>query len=244
MSGLRLHDRETEALPTTTVQLLWIPLGVGACVVRTSGRLFEAIAAAARRRSRLDLYHSALEVTGPDGRYAIEMAPVGDQYGERRGVVTEGAVGSKWLGRLRVFRYEIRRALHGSIADRDAAVGGPIAVSTDADVAQRIIDLVPAVPTPVWGRDELRTGEMWNSNSVTSWLLTIAGVDLDGLGQPPGGRAPGWDAGRLVAARSMARSGEPSRRGWLVSGGDRQRLRLGPVAENPGNSRGGQYGRL
>jgi hypothetical protein len=33
------------------------------------------------------------------------------------------------------------------------------------------LELVPEVPTLVWGRDELRAGEMWSSNSVVSWLL-------------------------------------------------------------------------
>jgi hypothetical protein len=54
-----------------------------------------------------------------------------------------------------------------------------------------------------WGRDELGTGEMWNSNSVVSWLLTRAGLPADELHPPPGGRAPGWHAG-LVAARRQA----------------------------------------
>jgi hypothetical protein len=54
------------------------------------------------------------------------------------------------------------------------------------------------------GRDELHTGEMWNSNSVISWVLTQAGV-LAEAGRPPGnGRAPGWDAGVLVAERDAA----------------------------------------
>jgi hypothetical protein len=69
----------------------------------------------------------------------------------------------------------------------------------------RLLDLVPFVPTPVWGRDELHTGEMWNSNSVTAWLLARLGVEI-GAGLPPmNGRAPGWDAG-LVAARRVAPS--------------------------------------
>ena len=33
-----------------------------------------------------------------------------------------------------------------------------------------LIDLLPAVPTQVWGRDEARAGEMWNSNSVVALL--------------------------------------------------------------------------
>ncbi|MFL6252983.1 MAG: hypothetical protein ACJ75N_21100, partial [Actinomycetes bacterium] len=53
------------------------------------------------------------------------------------------------------------------------------------------------------GRDELRTGEMWNSNSLISWLLARAGIDTEGLEPPVGGRAPGWNAGVVVAGRQM-----------------------------------------
>jgi hypothetical protein len=76
-------------------------------------------------------------------------------------------------------------------------------VATDIDGAQRVLDLAPHVPTPVWGRDELRTGEMWNSNSVISWLLARAGIESDQLHPPAGGRAPGWNAGLVVARRQM-----------------------------------------
>jgi len=42
---------------------------------------------------------------------------------------------------------------------------------------------------------------MWNSNSVVSWVLSRAGL-VEGAGRPPGnGRAPGWDAGVVVAGR-------------------------------------------
>ncbi|MEX0673911.1 MAG: hypothetical protein WD067_04000, partial [Gaiellaceae bacterium] len=64
-----------------------------------------------------------------------------------------------------------------------------------------LLELVPGVPTPVWGRDELRTGEMWNSNSVVSWLLARTGLPAEELEPPPGGRAPGWRAGVVVAHR-------------------------------------------
>jgi hypothetical protein len=63
-----------------------------------------------------------------------------------------------------------------------------------------LLELVPFVPTAVWGRDELGTGEMWTSNSVTSWLLARSGLDIDQVTPPTGGRAPGWSAG-IVAAR-------------------------------------------
>src|SRR5258706_14781056 len=91
------------------VELYWIPLGAGDRVVRISGTVFEALSALVQRRRTCDLYHSALAVTVPEGRFVIEMAPVPDRHGERRGVVAEGAVGTKWVRSLRLFRYEIRR---------------------------------------------------------------------------------------------------------------------------------------
>ncbi len=185
---------------TCTVELLWIPLGAGQHVVRISGRIYEALAALVGHRPACDLYHSALVVTVPDGRYVIEMTPVIDEYGDRRGVVSAGVVGSAWLGSFRIFRYEIHRWLDGVIPDAATST-----VRTTIDVeyadAQRLLGLVPAVPTPVWGRDELGAGEMWNSNSVTSWILHRSGLDTTRLTPPDGGRAPGWYAGLEVAAR-------------------------------------------
>jgi hypothetical protein len=184
------------------IDLYWIPLGAGAHVVRLSGKLYEAGTAFVQHRPRSALYHSALVVQVPDGRFVIESAPITDRRGAReRGVVAEGPVGTRWAGRFRLFRYEIRRWRGGTIADADAAVPGPVRVADDPDRAQRILDLVPSVPTPVWGRDELRTGDMWNSNSLISWLLARAGVDAERLIPPPGGRAPGRDAGLVLAQR-------------------------------------------
>ena len=182
-----------------TVELLWIPLGAGQHVVRISGGVYEALAAFVQHRPACDLYHSALVVTVPGGRYVIEMTPVPDRHGERRGVVAEGAVGAAWLGKLRVFRYEIHRWHDGVIPDANHAATTTLQLEL-AD-AQRILDLVPTVPTPVWGRNELDAGEMWNSNSVTSWILHRCGVDTSQLAPPTGGRAPGWDAGLVIAAR-------------------------------------------
>jgi hypothetical protein len=183
-----------------TVELLWIPLGAGQRVVRCSGWLFEAAVATIQRRPRCGLYHSALVISVPAARYTVEMTPVPDADGAARGVVGEGAVGSSRLGRLRVFRYEIRCWPNGVIPDADAAAATVQLPADDAD-AQALLDLAPHVPTAVWGRDELRAGEMWNSNSVTSWLLSSAGFDVGPLSPPDGGRAPGWDAGCTVAAR-------------------------------------------
>jgi hypothetical protein len=184
-----------------SVDLYWIPLGAGAHVVRISGKIYEAIVAIRGHRPRLALYHSALEIRVPEGRFIIESAPVINQQGEERGVVAAGPVGMKWAGRFRLFRYEIRRWRDGSIPDANEAVSSPITVINEVAQARRILDLVLAAPTPVWGRDELNTGDMWNSNSLISWLLVRAGVDTQDLHPPPGGRAPGWDAGLVVARR-------------------------------------------
>jgi hypothetical protein len=107
----------------------------------------------------------------------------------------------RWLGVSRLFRYEVRRWRDGVIPDRDSAVGGPVHVSTDSMRAVHLLALVPLVPELTWGRDELKLGEMWNSNSLVAWLLAGSGHDVDDLAPPAGGRAPGWDAGlRLVRA--------------------------------------------
>lgn len=190
--------------PQTRVDLFWLPLGAGAggrCV-RLNGRIFEAVVAGYERRSARDLYHSALEVRVDARRYVIEMAPVWGTAEPDRGVVREGPVGLAPLGRSRVFRYEVRRWLDGVIPDAAAAVDSPQLVGTDARLAQRVLDLVPAFPATTWGRDELRAGEMWNSNSLVSWLLATSGHDLDRVAMPSNGRAPGWTAGLVVAERA------------------------------------------
>jgi len=187
--------------PPGAVHLFWIPLGAGGHVVRLNGKVYEAITAFIDHRPRCALYHSALEVVVPDGRFVIESAPIRDQRGRERGVVVEGPVGTRFAGRFRLFRYEIRRWRRGSIPDANEAVSSPVRVADDLARAQQVLDLVPAVPTPVWGRDELHTGDMWNSNSLISWLLVRAGVDTEQIQPPSDGRAPGWDAGIVVARR-------------------------------------------
>ena len=197
----------TSTTSQPAVDLFWIPLGAGGHVVRWNGKIYEAIKAFAEHRPRRALYHTALEVRAPDGRFVIESTPIPTRPGQERGVVAEGPVGTSWAGRFRLFRYEIRRWRGGSIPDANEAVGSPIRVATDAARAQRIIELVPSVPHPVWGRDELDTGDMWNSNSLTSWLLERAGVNTNQIGPPQGGRAPGWKAGLVVARRQMGSGG-------------------------------------
>jgi hypothetical protein len=199
-----------------SVDLFWLPLGAGDAhpSVRWSGRLFEALLAHHERRGRRDLYHSALEVNVDGARFVIEMAPVWAYDATDRGVVCEGAVGFPWLGRSRFFRYEVHRWRDGVLPDRSEAVASPLRLSADKDRAQVVLDLVSAFPAATWGRDEMRTGEMWNSNSLVSWLLARSGHDTDGVSPPLHGSAPGWSAGLTVAAREAiaAQAGTESAR--------------------------------
>jgi len=187
-----------------SVDLYWIPLGAGGHCVRINGRIYEAIVATRAHRPRCDLYHAALAIGLGGDRYTIEIAPSPDAREATRGVVATGAVGSRHIGRLRLFRYEVRCWHGGSIPDLRWAVGGPCRLTDDPRVARRMVDLMPEVPTPVWGRDELRTGDMWNSNSMVAWLIGASGLLPDALRPPAGGRAPGWRAGVEVARRNGA----------------------------------------
>jgi hypothetical protein len=199
--GVQLTD------PIARVDLYWLPLGAGGHSVRLNGRLYEAIVARLEHRSTRDLYHSALVVWVPDARYVVEQGPAGRGAPEARGVVSEGPVGSRYAGRIRLFRYELRCWPGGVIPDVTEAVASPTLLTEDRVVAQRILDLAPAVPAPVWGRDELHAGEMWNSNSAIAWLLASAGIDVDLIEPPVGGRAPGWRAGVVVARRTVSSGG-------------------------------------
>jgi hypothetical protein len=184
-----------------SVDLYWLPLGAGGVSVRLNGRVYEATTARLARRVALALYHSALVVRIGGERFVVEVAPIPDGDGVARGVVAEGPVGSRLAGRIRLFRYEIRRWPDGVIPDLAEAVDSPQRLTDDPETARRLLELVPAVPLLVWGRDELGAGEMWNSNSVTSWLIARSGLDARSIRLPADGRAPGWEAGIVAAGR-------------------------------------------
>lgn len=196
------------APPQGSVDLYWIPLGAGARFVRLNGIAYEAVSAAVQRRHRRALYHSVLALELPHGTYMVEMTPQPDAALAERGVVAEGPVGLRVLGHLRLFRYEVRRWRDGIVPDLADAVSSPVRVSDDVRLAQRVFDALPLVPRLVWGLDELDAHDMWSCNSVTSWALTIAGIDVDAIPAPPNARAPGWNAGR-VAALASGRTYEP-----------------------------------
>ncbi len=185
----------------TWIDLLWIPLGAGGSgFVRFNGRVYERIMALLQRRRPADLYHTALMVQAPSGSFVVETmwpSPAGDPA--TRGVVVQAPVFFGPLGRVRTFRYEVRRWRDGVVPDAGFAVGGPQRVSGDPARAERLLALTEAVPPLTWGRDRSRAGEMWNSNSVIAWLLAESGHDMAAIRPPGGGRAPGWDAGVAIA---------------------------------------------
>ena len=185
------------------VDLYWLPLGAGdnTHCVRTNGLIFESLAARRGRRERSDLYHAALEVTLGTDRFTIEMGPVWGNREPDRGVVVRGPVGLRWLGRSPYFCYEVRCWRDGTIPDAAEAVGGPRRLSSDPLRAERLLAVAPDFPNATWGRDELRAGDMWNSNSLVSWLLAQSDHDMRSIVPPEHGRAPGWSAGLVVAAR-------------------------------------------
>ncbi len=45
---------------------------------------------------------------------------------------------------------------------------------------------------------------MWNSNSVIAWLIARSGMDIESIHPPTAGRAPGSQAGLVVARRQEA----------------------------------------
>jgi hypothetical protein len=181
------------------VDLYWLPLGAGGHCVRCNGRIYETVAATWQHRARCDLYHSALQIRSGGTTYAVEMGPVWNMAAAERGVICDGPVGTRALGRFRAFRYEVRCWPDGCIPDLDEAVGEPQRVSDDPFQVRAVLHVIPQVPPLTWGRDELGTGDMWNSNSLVSWALARTAHDMRTIAPPPNGRAPGWLAGLRLA---------------------------------------------
>ena len=186
---------------SSSIDLYWLPLGAGGKFVRFNGQVYEIIMAIREHRVRKDLYHAALEVHDRDNRLIIEMTPVWSSDAVNRGVVCQGPVGMKFLGRSRLFRYEIRLWRDGNIPDVALAVDSPQRLSNDESQVERLLKFIDSVPPLVWGRDQIRSGDMWNSNSVISWLLASNGIDMTKIGPPSRGRAPGWNAGLFLASQ-------------------------------------------
>lgn len=180
--------------------LWWLPVGAGGHLVRRTSWWWERLEAFRAHRAPQPLFHAALELWVDGDRFIIEMAPqwAGPQE-EDRGVVLTGPVGLEALGRCSLFRYEVRCWRDGNLPDRQWAVGGPIAIAEDQKTAHSLLRHVHQVPALTWGRRVPPTREMWNSNSLVSWLLQSSGATTD-LAPPGRGRAPGWAAGLNLAA--------------------------------------------
>ncbi|MEH6821716.1 MAG: hypothetical protein V7706_17400 [Dietzia psychralcaliphila] len=186
------------------VALWWLPVGAGGHVAIHTSRWWESYRAVRENRHPSPLFHAALEVFTEQGRHVIEMAPAWGPLSGSSGVVATGPVGLSWLGRSRLFRYEVRCLRGGEIPDRAWALTPPTLFPLTAPEAEALLGRVAAVPRHTWGRDALGTGEMWNSNSLVSWLLQTSGIDAAALVPPGGGSAPGWSAG-VEAARATPR---------------------------------------
>ena len=189
--------------PECWLDLFWLPLGAGGHVVRLNGRLYEWLSARRERRVALDLYHAGLMLRLDAVTYAIEMGPVWNVPATDRGVVCQGPVGARWLERWQLFRYEVRCWAGGEIPDIDEAVDSPVRTTAEPARVRNALTLLRAVPPLTWGRDELGTGEMWNSNSMVAWVLARSGHDMVCIEPPRHGRAPGWNAGLVLAQREL-----------------------------------------
>jgi hypothetical protein len=104
-----------------------------------------------------------------------------------------------------MFRYEVRCWRDGVIPDLAAAVESPVLLPTTDAQASLVLSLVPRCPSLTWGLDESGAGDMWNSNSLVAWLLALSDLPVD-VAPPERGRAPGWTAGLVVAARTQVRA--------------------------------------
>lgn len=177
-----------------------MPVGAGTPrLQQASLRLWEAIEAARARRPRVKLFHSALKLGLADGgTYTLELTPM--FIGGSEPPILTGPVGLRGADRFRLFRYQLRGLPVTSLPDEEWAVESPVRLSDECDVVDRMLELAPSVPRHIWGRRVPGTREMWTSDSVISWLLFRAGLDLSDVRVPDGGRAPGWNVGLQLAA--------------------------------------------
>ncbi|MCA9830082.1 MAG: hypothetical protein KC495_06400 [Dehalococcoidia bacterium] len=183
-----------------SADLYWMPVGAGTSgFQQASLRFWESIEAARAHRPRARLFHSALKLSlAGEGAFTLELTPA--FVGGPLPPLATGPVGIRGADRIRLFRYQLRRVPGETLPDEEWAEGEPIHLTGDCDAVRRIVALAPSTPPHVWGRRVRGTKEMWTSDSVISWLLRSAGIDLSKVAIPPGGRAPGWSAGIALAA--------------------------------------------
>jgi hypothetical protein len=98
----------------------------------------------------------------------------------------------------------------GCIPDIAQAADGPVRTTDDPERAEGVLRMLRRVPALTWGRDELRAGEIWTSNSMVARVLAGTGHDMASLRPPRGGRAPGRNAGLALADRQLMGSNQPT----------------------------------
>ena len=90
LTQAKLTGAAVPSLPraaSARIELYWLPLGAGGWFVRLNGHIWEAIHAHLDHRRPCDLYHSALVVRVPEGRFVVENCwPIPDSDGPSRGV--------------------------------------------------------------------------------------------------------------------------------------------------------------
>ncbi len=186
-------------MSSCAIELYWIPVAAGTSrFQRASLRCWEAFEAARARRARAILYHSALKLRCSSGETStLELTPA--FLKSTVPAIATGPVGIHAAGRLRLFRYQLLCLPTERLPDEEWA-GSPVQLAGDCATVDRVFELMPQIPRHVWGRRVRGTREMWTSDSVVSWLLIEAGIDLSSIAPPAGGRAPGWDAGIALAS--------------------------------------------
>jgi hypothetical protein len=65
-----------------------------------------------------------------------------------------------------------------------------------------------------------------NSNSTISWLIARSGLDVESIALPRGGRAPGWQAGIVIARRQQAEARHYRLAGEALGEDERELVRL------------------
>jgi hypothetical protein len=126
---------------------------------------------------------------------------------DRCGALQTPTVVFSWKGRLArgcwavyaPFGFELRCWRDGRIPDIAEAVESPMRTTGEVAQAESLFAVLGEVPA--LGRDGLRAGEMWNSNSAVSWALARSGHDMKGIHPPTRGRGPWWHAGLVLAER-------------------------------------------
>ena len=203
--------------------------------MRLNGRIFEAVGRGLEQRDRVRPLPLRMVVRVPEGEFVIEQAPVGTER-ELAASSPKAPVGSRWaradsdlpLRDPPLARWRDPGRRRGGRQPAAADRGFPLRAGRARSCAN--------VPMPVWGRDELGTGEMWNSNSVVAWLIARSGLAVDAVASTCR-RARSGMACR--SARSPTPGRSAGRRSSRGSGTESDDVRLPrSIAGNPQSRRG------